>query len=83
MQVFVYRSRRQADTYVYLRERDAFACLPEALSGRLAPFDFALEFALTPERRLAREDPVVVRRNLLAQGFHLQLPPGEDADAAH
>jgi hypothetical protein len=77
MQVFVYRSRRQADTYVYLRERDAFACLPDELAARLAPFDFSLDFELTPERRLAREDPAVVRHNLLARGFHLQLPPGE------
>lgn len=81
MQVYVYRSRRQADTYVYLRERDAFGCLPDALATRLAPFDFALEFVLDASRRLAREDPVVVRGNLLSQGFHLQLPPGQDTDA--
>ena len=82
MQVFVYRSRRQADTYVYLRERDAFTCLPDALSARLAPFDFALEFELTPGRRLARGDADLVRSNLLGQGYHLQLPPPQDHHAA-
>jgi len=75
MQVFVYRSRRKADTYVYLARRDGFDLLPPALHDSLAPLDFALEFTLGPERRLAREDPEAVRRNLDTQGFHLQLPP--------
>ena len=75
MQVFVYRSRRRPDAYVYLGRRDDFACLPEAVSGSLAPFDFALEFALTPQRALARKDAKAVRRNLLERGFHIQLPP--------
>ena len=83
MQVYVYRSRRKADTYVYLRERDGFSCLPEPLHQSLAPFDFALEFQLTPERKLAREDPQAVRRNLMSRGFHLQLPPGETERSGH
>jgi uncharacterized protein YcgL (UPF0745 family) len=34
-----------------------------------------LEVGLTPERRLARENPDVVRSNLTSRGFHLQFPP--------
>ena len=34
-----------------------------------------LEVELTPERRLARENPEVVRANLASRGFHLQFPP--------
>jgi uncharacterized protein YcgL (UPF0745 family) len=37
--------------------------------------EFALEFELTPERRLAREDPRQVLANLHERGFHLQMPP--------
>jgi uncharacterized protein YcgL (UPF0745 family) len=36
MQAFVYKSLRKPDTYLYLRERDAFALLPEPVLGRWA-----------------------------------------------
>lgn len=75
MQVFVYRSRRRDGTYVYLARRDDFAVLPEPLRSSLGEVEFALEFALTPQRRLAQEDPAVVHRNLAARGFHVQFPP--------
>jgi hypothetical protein len=83
MKCFVYRSARRADTYVYLRERDAFGLLPPTVAERLGALSLVLELDLSPGRKLAREDPEVVRRNLAAAGFHLQLPPperGPDAD---
>lgn len=75
MQAYVYKSQRKADTYVYLAARDDFACLPEPLRAQLGALQFVLEVALTPERRLARQDPAVVRANLAARGFHVQFPP--------
>ena len=75
MKAYVYRSARQADTYVYLARRDAFELLPPALAARLGALEFVLEVELAPGRRLAREDPEVVRANLGASGFHVQFPP--------
>ena len=75
MQAYVYKSQRKQDTYVYLARRDDFDVLPPALAATLAPFGFVLEVALTAERRLAQADAVLVRANLAAHGFHLQLPP--------
>ncbi|HEY0502555.1 MAG TPA: YcgL domain-containing protein [Lysobacter sp.] len=75
MQAFVYKSLRKDDTYVYLSARDDFARLPEPLRTQLGALQFVLELALTPERKLAREDAAVVRENLAARGFHLQFPP--------
>ncbi|GAA4790902.1 YcgL domain-containing protein [Lysobacter hankyongensis] len=75
MQAYVYKSQRKADTYVYLAARDDFARLPEPLRAQLGALQFVLEVALTPERRLARQDPAVVRANLAARGFHVQFPP--------
>ena len=74
MQAFVYKSLRKADTYLYLRERDAFALLPEPVRAPLGELVFVMELALTPERKLARVDPDVVRNNLSTRGFHLQFP---------
>lgn len=72
---WVYRAARRADTYVYLRERDAWGLLPPALAERLGALHFVLELRLTPERKLARADAAVVLANLAAHGFHVQHPP--------
>ena len=78
MQAYVYKSLRKADTYVYLGARDDFARLPDPLRAQLGHLQFVMEVALTPERKLAREDAEVVRTNLRARGFHLQFPPTVD-----
>lgn len=80
MHAHVYKSLKKAETYVFLAARDDFGRLPEPLRTRLGPLQFVLEVRLTPERRLAREDPAVVRENLALRGFHLQFPPASDVD---
>lgn len=79
MHAYVYKSRRKADTYVYLAGRDDFTRLPAPLRAELGPLAFVLDVALTPGRRLAREDAATVRESLVARGFHLQLPPAAGA----
>jgi len=74
MQAFVYKSLRKPDTYLYLRERDAFGLLPDPVLAPLGQLAFVMEVALTPERKLARADAAVVRENLASRGFHLQFP---------
>ncbi|TAK38745.1 MAG: YcgL domain-containing protein [Lysobacteraceae bacterium] len=80
MQAHVYKSLKKADTYVYLAARDDFQRVPEPLRTQLWPLQFVLEVALTPERRLAREDAATVRENLALRGFHLQFPPASELD---
>ena len=75
MLAYVYKSLKKADTYLYLAKRDDFAGLPEPLRTQLGSLQFVLEVELTTERRLARENPEVVRANLASRGFHLQFPP--------
>lgn len=74
MQAFVYKSIRKHDSYVFLAERDDFARLPETISAQLGTLQFVFELALTPGRPLARGNADVVRENLKALGFHVQLP---------
>lgn len=80
MLAHVYKSRSRADTYVYLAGRDDFDCLPAALRTQLGALTFVLQVELMPARKLARENPVEVMRNLAARGFHLQFPPSNAAD---
>ncbi|MCJ0826445.1 YcgL domain-containing protein [Luteimonas sp. 50] len=80
MHAHVYKSLRKDDTYVYLAARDDFTRLPETLRTQLGGLQFVLEVALTPGRKLAREDVDVVRGNLALRGFHLQFPPASTLD---
>ncbi len=75
MRCHVYKSRRRADTYVYLGQRDGFDALPPALRESLVPLEWVLDVELDGQRRLAREDATIVAANVTANGFHLQLPP--------
>jgi uncharacterized protein YcgL (UPF0745 family) len=74
MQAFVYRSGRKPDTYLYLRDKDAFAIVPDAVRAPLGALDLVLEVALTPDRRLARADAAIVLKNLERLGYYLQGP---------
>ena len=74
MHAYVYKSLSKADSYLYLRERDAFGLVPDGVRLPLGKLQFVMDLALTPERRLAREDVNVVIANLRDRGFHLQRP---------
>lgn len=75
MPVFVYKSQRKLDTYLYLPTAEAFAALPEAVAKPLQPWQFVLQFELDGKRTLPRVDAALLQRNLSEQGFHLQFPP--------
>ncbi|ACL74195.1 YcgL domain-containing protein [Thioalkalivibrio sulfidiphilus] len=75
MQVYVYKSRRKPDTYIYLARKDDFEVIPAPLKQVFGTPEFTLEFELTPERTLAQEDPESVLASLRERGFHLQMPP--------
>lgn len=80
MHAFVYKSQRQADTYVFLATRDAFDVLPGPVRAQLGALSFVLDVALVPGRQLARGNADQVRAQLQSQGFHLQMPPRAAAD---
>lgn len=73
MRCYVYRSRRRPGAYLYLPAPDDFSRVPEGLMRLFGRPEPALEFDLTPQRRLASEDPRQVLDNLATRGFHLQM----------
>jgi uncharacterized protein YcgL (UPF0745 family) len=77
MHVFVYKSLRKPDTYLYLLKQDDFEAVPEPVRAPLGRLELVLEFDLVEGRRLAQADPAVVRANLADRGFHLQFPPSQ------
>lgn len=75
MQCFIYKSSKKDELYLYLSKKDDFSVLPKALIDSLGRIDFVMELALTPDRKLAREDVTKVIERLQTQGFFIQLPP--------
>lgn len=75
MECFIYKASKKEALYLYVRRKDDFSEVPEALLKSMGEPEYVMPLALTPERTLAREDPVIVRKNLIEKGFHVQLPP--------
>lgn len=77
---YIYRCSAKQDMYIYLADKDAFDAVPEHLLKSLGRIDFAMQLELNPDRKLAREDPLLVMDNLEKQGFHLQMPSNTSVD---
>jgi uncharacterized protein YcgL (UPF0745 family) len=77
MNCSVFRSNRKEYTYLYLPGDGDFSDLPQSLRDAFGPPEFVINLELSPERQLASEDVAEVMDNLREQGFHLQLPPGD------
>lgn len=75
MRCYVYRSPMRKETYLYLAVEGDFTAIPDALMDLFGPPELALEFDLTEDRSLAKEDARDVLQNLRERGFHLQMPP--------
>jgi len=73
LDVFVYSSSRKNGYYIYLAEKDNFEAIPESIRPGLGPLNYALTFELDKSRKLASEDPQQVMKNLVDNGFHLQI----------
>ncbi|MFT5139407.1 MAG: hypothetical protein ACI9H8_001584 [Lysobacterales bacterium] len=77
MNCSVYRSDRKDYTYLYLLVGKTFEEIPPALQNAFGNPEFVIDLELSPQRKLASEDVNEVMQNLQDNGFHLQLPPGD------
>ncbi|MES0328218.1 MAG: YcgL domain-containing protein [Gammaproteobacteria bacterium] len=71
---YIYRCSRKPDMYIYLAEEDDFSNVPKEIFNSLGIITFAMELELDANKKLAREDPVLIIKNLEEHSFHLQLP---------
>jgi uncharacterized protein YcgL (UPF0745 family) len=79
MKCSVVRSSLKDFTYIYLLAGYDFDDLPQDLKRVFGKPEFVMNLELSPERKLAYEDINRVMQNLTEKGYHLQLPPKEDA----
>lgn len=81
MKCAIYKGDRKQDTYLYIEREDDFSRVPEALLRMLGQLQRVMTLELTEGRTLAQADPEQVRRQLVEQGYYLQMPP-QDRDKA-
>jgi uncharacterized protein YcgL (UPF0745 family) len=79
MNCTIFRSSVKDYTYIYLADEQEFKDLPAQLRVVFGEPEFIMNLELTADRKLAYEDVTQVIKNLQDQGFHLQMPPQEDA----
>ena len=73
----VYKGTKREGLYLYVNREEGLDRVPEALLTKFGEPTVALSFVLTPERSLAKEDPVKVLEAIENSGYFLQLPPQE------
>lgn len=71
----VYKSRKRAETYLFVPGRDQFDQVPPALLSQFGSPEFVLVCNLAKRDKLGQANLDEVKRGLSEQGFYLQLPP--------
>lgn len=71
----IYRCSKRDEMYLYVHEDKNIDDLPEELIKLVKELTHVMELELTPDRKLAREDVLLVMQNLEEKSFHLQMPP--------
>jgi uncharacterized protein YcgL (UPF0745 family) len=71
----IYKSKKKDQMYLYVKTRDNFECVPEALLKQFGVPQLVSVLNLTADKKLALADTRKVMSDLNVLGFYLQLPP--------
>lgn len=71
----VYRSSKKDEMYLYIENKDDFSKIPDDLMKVFGKPEFALQLNLSQREKLSRVDIEEVKKQLLEQGYYLQMPP--------
>lgn len=71
----IYKTKKRDGLYLYVKEQDDFSDVPAEVMRQFPVPEHVFDLELSAERPLARENVIVVIKNLATQGFHLQMPP--------
>ncbi|MCG8381428.1 MAG: YcgL domain-containing protein [Gammaproteobacteria bacterium] len=64
--------------YIYLATQDT-SNLPETLLSSMGALTLALQFELTADKKLHKEDVAKVIENIQGQGYHVQIPDSAES----
>ncbi|MCY4051787.1 MAG: YcgL domain-containing protein [Gammaproteobacteria bacterium] len=77
MLVWVYKSSRKSNTYLYLNKCNDFRHVPDGLMALLGDLTSVLQFDIAKRKSLPNADIRAVVQCLNNNGYYLQLPPGD------
>ncbi|GAB5379763.1 MAG: YcgL domain-containing protein [Aliiglaciecola sp.] len=75
MLVYVYKSPKKLDTYLYVKGKGDFSPVPKALLDTFGVPKFVMTLPLTKREKLGVVDKQKLIDELELKGFYLQLPP--------
>jgi uncharacterized protein YcgL (UPF0745 family) len=74
----IYKSPKKELTFLYVKKRDDFSAVPEALMETFGTPQLVTLVNLDNKDKLALADIHKVREHLANQGFYLQMPPPKE-----
>jgi hypothetical protein len=77
LNVSVFKSPKKQELYLYVPQTHGLNKLPKELLVMFGEPAHVIDFELTAERKLAREDSKKVLESLLSKGYFMQMPPNE------
>lgn len=75
MHVSAFKSPKTEDLYLFVPQSKGLEDLPNELLTMFGDPKHVIDFELTPERKLAREDSETVKAALESKGYYMQMPP--------
>ncbi|WP_033018050.1 YcgL domain-containing protein [Pseudoalteromonas sp. BSi20652] len=73
----VYKSKKKADTFLFVEKRDDFDKVPEPLMTMFGRPIYVMIINLAKRVHLGGSDLESVKASLIEKGYYLQLPPPE------
>ncbi|GAA63815.1 hypothetical protein PUND_b0737 [Pseudoalteromonas undina] len=74
----VYKSKKKADTFLFIEKRDDFSKVPEPLMAMFGQPQYVMIINLAKRTQLGVADLDTLKQSLSDQGYYLQIPPPEE-----
>ena len=74
----VYKSKKKADTFLFIEKRDDFSKVPEPLMAMFGQPQYVMIINLAKRTQLGVADLDTLKQSLSDQGYYLQIQPPEE-----
>ncbi|MDX1351723.1 MAG: YcgL domain-containing protein [Thiomicrorhabdus sp.] len=75
--ISAYKSPKKAELYLFVPQETGLEELPKELLVMFGEPQHVIDFELTADKKLAREDSQTVLKAIETKGYFMQMPPNE------
>ncbi|WEJ62939.1 YcgL domain-containing protein [Thiomicrorhabdus lithotrophica] len=83
MKISAFRSPKKAELYLFVPQEKGLDGLPDELLVMFGQPTHVIDFELTPDKKLARENAETVMQAIESKGYFMQMPPTEMEKMGH